>query len=197
MFVHGALVNADLWRKVVPGLAKDHRCIAPDLPLGSHQRAMPADADLSPPAAAKLIADFIAALDLDGVTLVGNDTGGALCQLVVTRHPERIGRLVLTNCDAYDKFPPSIFKLLFLAANIPGFVIGALPADAAEGRSQQSARLRLAVEGPDPGGDQPRLGAPRLRDRGVRRDTAKLLRACSPATRRRRRRNSASSTSRC
>ena len=77
VFVHGALVNADLWRKVVPELAKDFRCIAPDLPLGSHERAMPADADLSPPGVAKLIADFIAALDLDNVTLVGNDTGGA------------------------------------------------------------------------------------------------------------------------
>src|SRR2546425_13371967 len=80
VFAHGALVNADLWRKVVPELSKDFRCIAPDLPLGSHDRPLPADADLSPPAAAKLIADFIAALDLERVTLVGNDTGGALCQ---------------------------------------------------------------------------------------------------------------------
>ena len=47
VFVHGALVNADLWRKVVPELAKDFRCIAPDLPLGSHDRPLPADADLS------------------------------------------------------------------------------------------------------------------------------------------------------
>ena len=100
VFVHGALVNADLWRKVVPALAKDFHCIAPDLPLGSHTRPLPADADLSPNGAAKLIADFIESLGLDNVTLVGNDTGGALCQLVVTRHPQRIGRLVLTNCDA-------------------------------------------------------------------------------------------------
>ena len=95
VFVHGALVNADLWRKVVPELAKDFRCIAPDLPLGSHERAMPADADLSPPGVAKLIADFLAALDLDNVTLVGNDTGGAICQ--VRRHaapgPDRAARV--------------------------------------------------------------------------------------------------------
>src|SRR5688500_14512374 len=90
VFVHGALVNADLWRKVVPQLAKDFRCIAPDLPLGAHTLPMPAGADTSPPGVAKLIADFIAALDLDNVTLVGNDTGGAICQLVVTNHPERI-----------------------------------------------------------------------------------------------------------
>src|SRR3954454_18378020 len=94
VFVHGALVNGDLWRKVVPELAKDFRCVTPDLPLGSHEIPMPANADLSPPAVAKLIADFLAALDLTDVTLVGNDTGGAMCQLVVTSHPERIGRLV-------------------------------------------------------------------------------------------------------
>src|SRR2546428_6959136 len=121
VFVHGALGNADLWRKVVPELSKDFRCIGPDLPLGSHSRPLPADADLSPPGAAKLIADFIAALDLENVTLVANDTGGALSQLVVTRHPERIGRLGLTNCDAYNKFPPSFFRHLFWGAHCPGF----------------------------------------------------------------------------
>ena len=78
----------DLWRKVVPALAKDFRCITPDLPLGSHERADAARTPTSrPPALAKLIADFIAALDLENVTLVGNDTGGALCQIVVTRAP--------------------------------------------------------------------------------------------------------------
>ena len=71
VFVHGALVNADLWRKVVPELAKDFRCIAPDLPLGSHTPAMNADADLSPIGNARLIADFLEALGLERVTLVG------------------------------------------------------------------------------------------------------------------------------
>lgn len=116
VFVHGLLVNGDLWRKVVPPLARDFRCIVPDLPLGSHTPAMRADADLSPPALARMIADFLAALDLREVTLVGNDTGGALCQLVATRHPERIGRLVLTSCDAFDNFPPKFFAPLAAAA---------------------------------------------------------------------------------
>lgn len=116
VFVHGLLVNGDLWRKVVPPLARDFRCVVPDLPLGSHLPAMRADADLSPPALARLIADFIAALDLRDVTLVGNDTGGALCQLVVTRHPERIERLVLTPCDAFENFPPKFFAPLAAAA---------------------------------------------------------------------------------
>jgi pimeloyl-ACP methyl ester carboxylesterase len=180
VFVHGALVNGDLWRKVVPELSKDFRCIVPDLPLGSHARAMPPDADLSPPGVAKLIADFIAALDLDRVTLVGNDTGGAMCQLVVTRHPERIGRLVLTNCDAYDKFPPSFFKYLFWGARIPGFVAGLL----------QPMRLTAIRNAPIAFGWLSKRGIPAeiteswvrpgLNDSAVRRDTTKLLKGVGP-----------------
>ena len=126
VFIHGLLVNGDLWRKVVPELAKDYRCIVPDLPLGSHTRAMSPDADLSPYGLAKLIDDFLAALDLHDVTLVGNDTGGALCQIVVTRHPERIGRLVLTPCDYGDNFPPAFFKYLLAPAALPGGAVAML-----------------------------------------------------------------------
>jgi pimeloyl-ACP methyl ester carboxylesterase len=119
VFVHGLLVNANLWRKVVPGLSAGHRCITLDLPLGSHTLPMGEGADLSPPGLADLIADAIAELGLDDVTLVGNDTGGALCQIVVTRRPERIGRLVLTSCDYRDNFPPAMFGYLKLAAALP------------------------------------------------------------------------------
>lgn len=120
VFVHGLLVNANLWRKVVAALGNGFRCITPDWPLGSHSLPMPADADLTPPALAKLIADFLTALDLEDVVLVGNDTGGALGQLVVTEHPERVGRLVLTPCDAYDNFPPRMFRPLQWVAPVPG-----------------------------------------------------------------------------
>ena len=119
VFIHGLLVNGDLWRKVVPELSKDYRCIAPDLPLGSHAKAMSESADLSVYGLAKLIDDFLAALDLRDVALVGNDTGGALCQIVITRHPQRIGRLLLTPCDAFDNFPPPFFKWLLLPAKTP------------------------------------------------------------------------------
>ena len=110
VFVHGALVNANLWRKVVARLSAHFRCVTLDLPFGSHVVPMAPDADLSPPAVADLIADAIEALELDDVTLVGNDTGGAICQLVVTRRPERIGALVLTSCDAFDNFPPKLMR---------------------------------------------------------------------------------------
>lgn len=120
LFVHGLLVNGALWRKVVPELAPDFRCIAPDWPFGSHEVPLGDEADRTPAGMAALIADFMAALDLDDVTLVGNDSGGALSQLVVTRHPERVGRLVLTPCDAFDNFPPKMFRYLSWAARVPG-----------------------------------------------------------------------------
>src|SRR5262249_47121802 len=106
VFLHGLLVNANLWRKVVTRLSPDFRCIALDLPLGAHTLPMPDAADLTPHGLAALVADALEALALEQVTLVGNDTGGALCQIVVTRRPERIGRLVLTSCDYRDNFPP-------------------------------------------------------------------------------------------
>jgi pimeloyl-ACP methyl ester carboxylesterase len=173
-------VNADLWRKVVPALSKDFRCIAPDLPLGCHDHPLRADADMSPAGAAKVIADFIAALDLDGVTLVGNDTGGALCQLVVTRHPERIARLVLTNCDAYDKFPPGFFRYLFWGAHVPGFVTALFqPMRIAAIRSSPIAYGWLSKRG-IPAEITAGWVRPGLESRAVRRDTAKLLKGVHP-----------------
>jgi pimeloyl-ACP methyl ester carboxylesterase len=121
VFVHGLLVNPELWRNVVAGAAEaGFRCLAPELPLGSHETPMNPGADLTPPGQAKLIADFLAALDLHDVTLVANDTGGALTQLVMTRHAERVGRVVLTPSDCFDLFPPPLFRGLVLAGRLPG-----------------------------------------------------------------------------
>ena len=106
VFVHGLLTNGVLWKDVVPGLSGRFRCVVPDLPLGGHAVPMSPETDLSPRGVARLVADFMEALDLRDVTLVGNDTGGAICQLVITEQPGRIGRLVLTNCDAYEAFLP-------------------------------------------------------------------------------------------
>src|SRR5829696_5790763 len=120
VFVHGVFTNGDLWRKVVPVLATRYRCLTPDWPLGSHLESMRPDADLSTPGLARLVADFLAALDLDNVTLLGNDTGGAICQLVIANHPERVGRLVLTSCDAFEVYPPAPFGFLRLIPTVPG-----------------------------------------------------------------------------
>jgi len=121
VFVHGVLVNANLWRKVVPRLDGFTR-VTLDLPLGSHLEAMPKGADLRVPALANLIADALEALELDSVTLVGNDTGGGLSQVVAVSRSERIGALVLTSCDAFENFPPRFFRIVLAPAAIPGAI---------------------------------------------------------------------------
>ncbi|WP_350281601.1 alpha/beta hydrolase [Kribbella sp. HUAS MG21] len=108
VFVHGYLVNANLWRKVVPLLSEHFRCLTPDLPLGSHLLPVNRDADLTPPGMAKLIADFLDALGLDDVVLFGNDSGGAYSQLTAATYPERVGRLVLSSCETPQcTWPPT------------------------------------------------------------------------------------------
>ncbi len=102
-------MNANVWRKLFPLLAPSFRCVAPDLPFGSHTLPMKRGTDLSERGTVNLMADAIEALGLDGVTLVGMDTGGAVCQFVVTQRPDRIGRLVLCSCDYRDNFPPKRF----------------------------------------------------------------------------------------
>ncbi|HWX86730.1 MAG TPA: alpha/beta hydrolase [Solirubrobacteraceae bacterium] len=120
LLVHGLLVNGDLWREVAPRLAESFRVIVPDWPLGSHRLPLNPGTDLSPLGLAGIIADFMETLDLEDVTLVGNDTGGALSQLVAVHHPGRLGRLVLTPCDAYENFLPAMFRPLEVLARIPG-----------------------------------------------------------------------------
>lgn len=120
VFVHGYLVDGRLWDGVVDRLSDRFRCLAPDWPLGAHQVAMDPSADLSPPGLARLIADFLDRLDLDDVTIVGNDSGGAISQVLLANHPQRIGRLALTNCDTHENFPPGIFKALPPLAKLPG-----------------------------------------------------------------------------
>ena len=120
VFVHGYLVDHRLWDGVVDNLSDRYRCIAPDWPLAAHRVPMNRDADLSPTGIARLIADFITKLELEDVTIVGNDSGGAISQVLVTSHPDRIGRLVLTNCDTHENFPPGPFKAMPPLAKLPG-----------------------------------------------------------------------------
>jgi pimeloyl-ACP methyl ester carboxylesterase len=122
VFVHGLLVNADLWRHIVPAVAMaGFRCIAPDWPLGSHEVPVPR-ADLTPPGVADLVAEFLEALGLRDVIVVANDTGGAITQLLMVRHPERIDRVVLTSSDSFDRFFPPPFAFLPAASRLPGAV---------------------------------------------------------------------------
>jgi pimeloyl-ACP methyl ester carboxylesterase len=116
VFLHGFLVNGELWAGAAAALAaRGVRSYAPDLPLGSHTLALRADADQTPRGVARTIISFLEELELTDVTLVGNDSGGAISQFLIDTDPTRIGRLVLTNCDAFDKFPPPPFDQLFKA----------------------------------------------------------------------------------
>jgi pimeloyl-ACP methyl ester carboxylesterase len=140
--------------------------------MGSHVIPMNGDADLSPPSQAKLVAELIGALGLERATIVGNDTGGAVSQMVATRHPEVVERLVLTNCDCFDRFPPFPFSLMPPIARMPGgmtmlqtpFRIGAL-ARAAYGTLAGKDIPRELVES---------WLAPGMKSE-IRRDTRKLL----------------------
>jgi pimeloyl-ACP methyl ester carboxylesterase len=111
LFVHGLLVDGSLWRKVVAQL-DGFRCVVPTLPLGSHRAPARDRSALTPIGVADMLAEFIERLELTDVTIVANDTGGAITQLLLTRRPERIGRVVLTPCDAFENFLPPAFKPL-------------------------------------------------------------------------------------
>jgi pimeloyl-ACP methyl ester carboxylesterase len=134
VFVHGFLVNGTLWDPVAERLAAAGiRSIVPDWPLGSHRTPVPAEAILSPRTVGRAVLDLLDVLDLRDVVLVGNDTGGAICQLALTGDHDRVGGLVLTNCDAFETFPPKFFVPLFVAARFRWAVWGVL----------QTTRLRL------------------------------------------------------
>ena len=138
VFVHGLLVNANLWRGVVGRLDGFTR-VAIDMPLGSHLLAMPARS-LTPDDLGALIGEAVEALGLDDVTLVGNDTGGALCQIAASHRPAWLGRLVLTSCDAFEHFPPPLLKPLFASLAMPGGAMAAL----APMRMRAARRLPIA-----------------------------------------------------
>jgi pimeloyl-ACP methyl ester carboxylesterase len=172
VFVHGYLVDGRLWDGAVDALSGRYRCLAPDWPIGAQQVAMKPDADLSPYGIAGIISSFLDALDLEDVTIVGNDSGGAMSQVLVTRHPERIGRLVLTNCDTLENFPPGPFKLMPPLAKLPGmmsviaapFRIGAVARAAFRPFTRDPLPPELIASWMDPG----------LHDRDVKRDVKKV-----------------------
>jgi pimeloyl-ACP methyl ester carboxylesterase len=122
VFLHGVLANSTLWTGVADRLAPDHRCLLLDLPLGAHPEPMNADADLSPSGVVAVVIDALDRLGIERAILVGNDSGGALCQLMIAAHPHRLRALVLTSSDAYDTWLPFMFKPLELMAFVPGLL---------------------------------------------------------------------------
>ncbi len=174
VFVHGALVNANLWRKVVPRLDGFKR-VTLDLPLGSHLEPMSKHSDLSIPAVVDLIADALEALELDDAIVVGNDSGGALTQMLAARRPERVGAIVLTSCDAFDNFPPRFFRIVLAPARIPG----AIPLAFGLLRLRALRRLPVAygwlTNKPIEPDAEDSYVLPVLTNKGVRRDLRRVL----------------------
>ncbi|MET7766035.1 alpha/beta hydrolase [Streptomyces sp. NPDC005336] len=120
VLLHGVAMDGSLWRDVVAALRPDIRCVVPTLPLGGHRRPMRPDADLSVLGVARLVAEFLERLDLTDVTLAMNDWGGAQA-LVADGRDERIGKLVITSCEAFENFPPGLPGAnLRTAVRVPG-----------------------------------------------------------------------------
>jgi pimeloyl-ACP methyl ester carboxylesterase len=180
VFAHGWLANANLWRGVVDRLADRFACISLDLPLGAHRLPLDGEADLSAEGCGTLIADALDGLGLEGVTLVGSDSGGAYSQIAVSRGTERVARLVLTSCETpYDEFPPPPFEGLPAAARDPA-VLGRLLAALEDPEIRKlPAAFGLLVKHPlDPLASDA-YALPCLRDPDVLRDTAKAMAGAS------------------
>ena len=104
LLLHGCPFSSFIWRRVIPLLAPRHRCLAHDL-LGLGDTEAPFDADWSLRAQAAMILGFLDAMRIERTDVVGHDHGGALAQLLAAEHPDRVGRLVIANAEAYDNWP--------------------------------------------------------------------------------------------
>jgi pimeloyl-ACP methyl ester carboxylesterase len=172
----GLMMDASLWEEVIADLSPEHRCVAPTLPLGAHRHAMHADADLTPRGLARLVSEFLDRLDLHDVTLVGNDTGGALVQLLAGDVAPRVGRIVLVSCDAFENFPPGLTgKTLVLTGKLPPTMFGLFMQQM---RFRPLRRLPFAFGWLTKRGDAATAGwiEPILKQREIRRDTVRVLR---------------------
>jgi len=177
VLLHGLMMDASLWDELISDLSADHRCVAPTLPLGAHRHAMRPGADLSLPGAARLVAEFIDRLGLRDVTLVGNDTGGALVQLLMCDDAAPVGRVVLASCDAFDNFPPGLTgRTLVLAGKLPPRMFGLFMQQM---RLRAVRRLPIAFGWLTKRGDAAtaRWMKPVLTQPEIRRDTVRTLRA--------------------
>jgi pimeloyl-ACP methyl ester carboxylesterase len=185
VFSHGLVMDGSIWREVVAGLGGEYRCLLPTLPLGAHRRPMRADADLSMPGIAGLLGEFIERLDLHDVTLVVNDWGGPLLLASDAAQAARLGRLVITPCEAFDNVPPGLPGAAILwAGRMPGGIRF----------SMQQLRLRPIRRLPMTFGWMTRRGvpddlmdawlAPVLAQREIRRDLRKYVLSAKDGRRR-------------
>lgn len=177
VLLHGLLMDSTLWDRAVADLSLDHRCIVPTLPLGAHRHPAAGGADLSLPGVARLVAELLERLDLEDATVVGNDTGGALVQLLAVQDGARVGRIALVSCDAFDNLPPGLTgRALVMAGRLPPPLFGAFMQQL---RVKPARRLPIAFGWLTKRGDEVtrRWLEPLLTQPAIRRDTVRVLRS--------------------
>lgn len=180
VFVHPFLMDGSLWSGVAELLAaRGIRSYAPDLPLGAHRTPVKPETDQSPRGIAKQLLAFIEAHDLRDITLVGGDTGGALCQFLIDTDASRVGRLVLTNCDAFDTFPPFPFNVVFFL--LKGEIRMKANLQPMRWRAFRHSPLGLGLLANKLDPAQTRAWIePGLTNKAIRTDAVKFLRAAKP-----------------
>jgi pimeloyl-ACP methyl ester carboxylesterase len=180
VLLHGLLMDHTVWDRVIGSLPAGFRYIRPVLPLGAHPQPMRADADLSMRGLNHLVADFLAALDLDDVTLVHSDWGGALF-LTAYRLDRRVSRLIVLPCEAFENFPPGLpGKMAVLALFLPGGVPIALRQMRVGGLRRLPPLFGWMARYPLPDDLVRGWTEPGLRDRRIGRDVRKYGRSIPP-----------------
>ena len=183
LFIHGIWTNHFLWEGVIDALPDTFRSIAPDWPLGSQPEPFPRNADLSPRGIVNMVCEFMEALDLQDVTLVGNDSGGGICQLLITSEnpaATRVGRLVLTNSDVFDQFPPKAFQSIQNLARWAPWLVSPLVGHLMS-RNDYAAFFDSTCSNPVPGDLKERILGPFKRNGAARRASLDFLVGCEPA----------------
>lgn len=181
LFAHGAVVDLQLWDRVAGTLgAAGHRCWSVTWPLGAHRIACPNAVADGPRGVARMIAEFIEDRGVQGCTLVGSDTGGAICQYLLSERPELVGRVVLTNCDAFDTFPPQPFAALFALLQRDGLVRPLMSTMRSRAVRHSPIGFGLLLTDPDPELTASWVKPTRVAA-AIRADLSALLRGIDPA----------------
>jgi pimeloyl-ACP methyl ester carboxylesterase len=177
VFLHGVAMDGSVWAPVVADLGRDHRCVVPTLPLGAHRRPMRPDADLSLRGFGRLVAELLERLGLEEVTLVQNDHGAALALAADNPQPQRVARLVISSCEAFENYPPGLpGKNLRLAAMVPGSLFAAMQAMRLPAMRHSALGFGWMAKRPLPDGLVAGWLRPAQTHSGVRHDLARYAR---------------------
>jgi pimeloyl-ACP methyl ester carboxylesterase len=170
----GLVMDGSVWDPMVEDLARDHRCIVPTLPLGAHRRPMHDDADLSLAGYGRMVAEILERLDLRDVTLVQNDHAAAL--VLAGEDPERVARLVISSCEAFENYPPGLpGKNMRLTGMMPGGIYLAMQALRLRPLRRTPVALGWMSKRPLPDELVDRWIEPGRHQRGVRRDLRRYV----------------------